>query len=66
MYIYKSIQHILKIDPHPSPQYESVSWTLKDTCFPDTTPKISNKIHFKHDYVFLINFGSILKKYTSF
>ena len=25
--------------------------TLKDICFPDTTPKISFKIHFKHEYV---------------
>ena len=39
---------------------------LRDICFPDTTPKISFKIHFKHDYIFIIYFGSILKKYRSF
>ena len=26
--------------------------TLKDICFPDTTPKIFFRIQFKHDYVF--------------
>ena len=27
-------------------------YPLKDICFPDTTPKFSFEIHFKHDYVF--------------
>ena len=31
---------------------EELSLTLKDICFLDTTPKISFKLHFKHEYVF--------------
>ena len=35
---------------HPSIRF--MFYPLKDICFPDTTPKISFSIHFKHDYVF--------------